>query len=151
MKKLFSLLMPFFLFIVCLCLSNCKKKIDKLNIVLYNKSLFVIQKYIQGRWELIYGKGGISANNIQYYHDDLWDFDNNRVRILSNGNVFADTTIQWSYEMGSYTNGGYTYVMNFYDKRNVPSVYVVDRIYNDTLILHDLASDAVFFHFIKSN
>jgi len=143
------------LFIASFCFSNCKKENTPqkatLNIILYDTSLSVIQQYIQGKWELIYGKGGIAANTIQYYHNNFWEFNNDRVKILDNGNISADTTIQWIYDLGTFTNGDSTFTMKFYDAKNVPWIYVIDRIYNDTLILHDNSSDAVFYHFIKSN
>jgi len=36
------------------------------------------------------------------------------------------------------------------DIQGVPWVYVIEQIYNDTLIYHDNSSDAIFYHFIKS-
>lgn len=154
MKKLVFSIKFYFLFIVCLCFSNCKKNkepIDKSNIVLYDKPLSVIKECIQGKWQLIYGKGGFASNTIQYYHNNFWEFNNNKIRIIDSSNTVADTTIRWVYDRGTFTNGDYTYVMNFYDKRGYIYDYVVDQIYDDTLILHIQASDAVFYHFIKSN
>ena len=142
------------LLIAPFCFSNCKKhnapSKAPLNIILYDTSLSVIQKYIQGKWKLIYGKGGI-ATTTQYYDNNFWEFNNGRVKILDNGNIYADTTINWNYDIGTYTNGDSTFLMKFYDLYGYPSVYDVDRIYNDTLILHDNSSDAYFYHFIKSN
>ncbi len=143
------------LFIASFCFSNCKKENTPqkatLNIILYDTSLSVIQQYIQGKWELIYGKGGIAANTIQYYHDNFWEFNNDRIKIIDSGNTVADTTIRWIFDRGAFTNGDSTYVMNFHDKLGYVYDYVVDQIYNDTLILHEQASDAVFYHFIKLN
>ena len=50
--------------------AQCKKEYTPsvpLTITLYNKPLSTIQSYIKGLWKLHYGKGGIAANNIQYY------------------------------------------------------------------------------------
>ena len=129
--------------ITCLCFSNCNKNKNKSNIILYNKSITTIQSYIHGKWELIYGKGGV-ATTTQYYHNNFWEFNNARVKILDNVNIVADTTIYWNYDLGSFTNGDSTFLMKFYHKENVPWVYVVYIIYNDTLILHDNSSDYIF-------
>ena len=144
-----------FFLTAALCVSRCKKNnstpIDRLNIVLYDKPLSVIRQHIQGKWELIYGKGGFVANNIQYFRNNFWEFNDDSVKISDNSSVYANTSMHWNYDLGTYTNGDSTYLMKFYDKESVPWVYVVERIYNDTLILHDNASDAYFYHFIKSN
>lgn len=149
MKQLLSIFKFCFVLIICFCFA-CKKNVARLNIVLYDKPLPTIRQYIQGKWQLIYGKGGISATNIQYYHNIWWEFNDDRIKILGDGLIYVDTTVQWNYDLGTYTNGDSTFLMKFYNNQYVPSVYVTDRIYNDTLILHDNSSDAVFYHFIKS-
>ena len=72
---LFAFRLCFFL-ASALCVSRCKKDnstpIDRLNIVLYDKPLSVIRQHIQGKWQLIYGKGGI-ATNTQYYYNNFWE------------------------------------------------------------------------------
>jgi hypothetical protein len=140
--------------------SNCKKNVeppvDKSNIVLYNKPLSVIQECIKGKWKLEYEKGGIcsicinnSFRNVSY----IWQFNkNNKIKRIYNDSVFTDSRIKWIRDLGTYTNGDYTYIMHFSDKRAYPYDYIVDRIYNDTLILYDAYTvDAVSYHFIKSN
>jgi len=131
------------------CFAQCKKEHTALNITLYDKPLSTIQYYIQGNWKLNYGKGGICGSCIQYYDSSTWKFVNNRIEETYKGSIRADTTINWTKDLGTYTNGDSTFVMNFYDKLGYPSNYVVDRIFNDTLILHDNSSDAVFYHFTK--
>ena len=64
-----------------------------------------------------------------------------------NGAIISDTTIMWYEDTDNYS--GSTYIMKFYDKQNVPWNYIVDGIYNDTLIIHDFSSDAMFYHFTK--
>lgn len=123
--------------------------------MLYNKPLSVIQENIQGNWKLEYEKGGFCSTCINYFNNVsyLWQFNtDNKIKRIYNDSVFTDTTIKWIRDLGIYTNGDSTYIMNFYDKRGYPYNYIVDEIYNDTLILHDAyAVDAVFYHFIKSN
>lgn len=151
MKKysLFIILALLFLF----SFVQCKKDNEELlhNIVLYNQPLSTIQKYIQGKWEFVYGKGGISSNTLYYCDNCFMQFTSDN-KVISNSFAMTDaTTILWVKDIGTYTNNESTYLMTFKDKQGVPWVYVVDRIYNDTLILHDNSSDAIFYHYIKSN
>lgn len=139
------------LFIIALfCFAQCKKENTSLNITLYDKPLITIQSYIKGKWELRYTKGGICGSCTQQFNNFFWTFsENNRIEKLFNGLVIADTSITWNKDLGTYTNGDSTYIMNFSDKQNVPWNYVVERIYNDTLILHDNSADAVFYRLTK--
>lgn len=133
------------------CFAQCKKEHTALTITLYNQPLKTIQSYIQGNWKLQYGKGGICAICVQHYDSSFWKFNyNNKIEVSYKGAIITDTTITWIKDVGVYTNGDSTFIMNFYDKRGYPSNYVVDRIFNDTLVLHDAYSvDAVFYHFTK--
>lgn len=148
--------------LILFCFATCKKQNPPstenppltgntaLTITLYNKPLDTIQSYIRGRWKCHYGKGGIAANMVQYYNNYYWTFtSNNRVEQTYNGIVVTDTTIKWIRARGSYTNSDSTFIMSFYDKQNVPWVYVVDGFVNDTLVLHNNYADAVFYHFTK--
>ena len=137
---------------VLFCFTQCKKDKGPLNITLYDKPLSTIQNYIQGKWKCHYGKGGIAANNIQYYNNLFWIITTtSKIQISNNGNITTDTTINWIKDVAPYTNGDSTFIMSFFDKLGYPANYVVDKIINDTLILHETAVDAVFYHFTKSN
>lgn len=154
MKILKTFYLPYFLAFLLSVNAQCKKEHNKdpVNLTLYDKPLSVIQSNIHGKWKLHYGKGGICASCIQYYNNVFWTFyPNNRIVQTDNNISYTDTTINWIRDIGTFTNGSLTYIMNFYDKRGNPSNYVVDGISNDTLILHDNSSDAVFYHFKKSN
>jgi hypothetical protein len=87
---------------------------------------------------------------VQYYNDVYWEFNGaNKILLTNNGVVIADTTIRWYKDRGTYTNGDSTFIMQFFNKQNAPSTYVVDRIFKDTLVLHDNSADAVFYFFTK--
>lgn len=136
--------------LILFCSIQCEKQTEHLNVTLYDKPLSVIQSYVQGRWKCHYGKGGIAANQIQHYDNYYWTFtSDNRVQQSYNGDLVTDTTVKWVKALGTYTNGDSTFIMSFSDKRGYPNVYVADRIVNDTLVLHDNSSDAVFYHFTK--
>ena len=136
---------------ISFCFLACKKEQNTPTIILYNKPLKTIRSYIQGNWKLQYGKGGICGSCIQYYDSTFWKFtSNNRIAISYKGTTYTDTIMTWIKELGTYTNGDSTFVMNFYDKRGYPTNLIVEGIFNDTLILHDDSSDAMFYHFTKS-
>ena len=128
---------------------QCRKEVP-LNIVLYNQPLKTIQHYIQGKWKLIYGKGGICGTCITYCNNCYVEFAPNNI-FKSRAFVFTTdtTTIHWVRDIGTYTNGDSTYLMTFKDKQGVPWIYVIEQIYHDTLIFHDNSSDAVFYHCVK--
>ena len=157
MKKVSFIPLSMLTLMTCFCYFRCKKgenfdckgRNTPSNIVLYNKPLPVIQCTIQGKWKCVYGKGGIAVNTIQYYDGFYWSFANNKIIQIYNGDTIANNSIKWVWDRGTYTNGENTFTMKLYDKENVPWVYVVDRILDDTLILHDYSSDAVFYHFIR--
>ncbi|HZX59273.1 MAG TPA: hypothetical protein VFE54_11125 [Mucilaginibacter sp.] len=130
--------------------SQCKKSYSPTNEILYDKSLDEIKAHITGDWTLIYGKGGICGICVQTYSDDFWKITaNDSVRIWGSQSQKANTKINWVKEPGTFTNGDSTYEMQFNDLQGYPFRYVVDRIENDTLILHDNSADAVFYHFVR--
>lgn len=154
MKKISFIIKFWFLLLICLCFSNCKKNseqpIDKLNIVLYDKPLSVIQECIQGKWKLEYEKGGICWPCINYINNFYWDFSiDNKIRQTYNGTLITDATINWKWSKP--VNTDYTYIMNFEDKRGIPYLCVVYEIHNDTLVLTDAGYDPVAYFLVKSN
>lgn len=113
------------------------------------KDLFAeIRSQIQGRWKLEYYKGGI-ANITQYPSNSYYSFISNRILIESNNRVHADTEIKWTKQLAVFSGGIQVFVMNIYDTAGLPWNYVVDRITNDSLVLHDNASDPFHYHFSK--
>lgn len=144
------LLVLLFSFLQCSKDSNDNTSSKRLTIQLYDKSLVTIQSNLKGRWKLEYEKGGICGSCITKFDNFYWEFsENNSIKEIFNGSIVADTTINWYKAIGTYINGDSTYIMNFYDKKNTPWNYVVDGIYNDTLVIHDNSADAVFYHFSK--
>lgn len=134
------------------CFNQCKKHdVTPTNIVLYDKPLETIQRYIHGKWKLAYAVGGICSTCRQECDNCFVEFTLDNKFISNTFAITTDTTtIQWIKDIGILTNKDSTYLMTFKDRHGVPWVYVVERIYNDTLIYHDNSADAVFYHFIKS-
>jgi hypothetical protein len=111
------------LLITCACFSNCKKNNSRQNIILYNKPLPFIQSHIQGKWELLYGKGGTAANTVQYFNNFFWEFTkNNKITEYDNLTKILDTTLNWTYDLGTFTNADSTFIMKFYDPSGYPNV-----------------------------
>ncbi len=155
MKKIFFISKLCILLIIVLCFTNCKKNadkpIDKSNIILYDKPLSVIQQCIQGKWELIYAKGGFTGNYIKYFNDEFWQFGNNKIAIIDSGSVFIDTTIQWKKAPLTFDRSQNTYTLNFYDRYSSPHVLYIERIKNDTLSIADYGLDGFGYYFTKSD
>ena len=149
MKKFF-LIVPLLLIIFC-CVIRCKKD-EPINIVLYDKPLVTIQHYIQGKWKLVYGKGGICGSCVFPCDNCYFEYTSDNRFISKAFAITTDTTtVQWIRDIGMYLNGDSTYIMTFVDKYGAPSSYVIDRIYYDTLIYHDNAWDPMFYHCVRSN
>ena len=148
------------IFISTISCSSCQKSSindnfisDSSNVTLYNQPLNVIQKFITGNWKLIYTDGGFVATKM-YYDSTFWQLSTTKIIQISPfnaGGVFIDTTITWVREMGTYTNGNYTYILHCFDRRNYEYEYAIMQMYNDTLIIHENGIDGLYYHFIKNN
>ena len=127
--------------------SSCKKNVTANNIILYNQPLIVIQQNINGRWRTVYTKGGYSGGTF-YLTNQFWEFsNNNRIKVTDNNSILADTTIFWN--KNTYINKDSVFIMNFFDKHLSHDSFIIDQILNDTLILHDYASDPFYYYLIK--
>src|SRR5947208_6830486 len=108
---------------ILLCFVQCKKEHTAVNIILYDKPLFLIESFIQGTWKLQYEKGGICSICVNHfeYKNFQWQFGSgNKIRQTFENIIITDTVITWKKDIGYYTNGASTYNMNFYDKRGGP-------------------------------
>ena len=152
MKRFFLNSSFFLTILIAIGFSQCKKEPKPLNVALYDKPVNVIQSYIQGKWKVQYGKGGFIGNWIQFYQNVFYEFGSgSRVKITNTGIAITDTTIEWNKEKGIFVEVDSIYTMKFYDKLGYPNVLVPSKIYNDTLILHDYSSDAMFYSLIRMN
>lgn len=116
MKKVFIIPKFCLLLIFCLCLNNCKKKNNGINVTLYNKSLSTIQSYIQGKWTLQYVKGGICGTcKPQVKNNPYMLINSNRI-IFGNDSagVVLDTTIYWIKEKDIFHPSDSTFLLTYY-------------------------------------
>lgn len=139
-----KLLLVLLAFSVC----QCHKTRQTLTISLYNQPLSQIKMYTKGKWRLQYSNGGfayqvIPGKNNQYLQilDD---------RLLAGNDLAAatvDAPLSWYrvYWPGSLNDS--TYLLSA-GNGNYP-YYFIDGIVNDTLIMHDFASDAFYYHYTK--
>jgi hypothetical protein len=149
MKKSF-LIIPLSLVIFCSVI-RCKKD-EPINIVLYDKPLETIQQFIQGRWKLVFGEGGICGICIFPCDNCYVEFTSDNRFISKSFVITTDTTkIHWVKDIGEYLQGDSTYIMEFVDYRGYPGQFVIQQIYYDTLIFYDNASDPMFYHCVRSN
>jgi hypothetical protein len=118
--------------------------------VLWDKPLETIQHYIQGKWKLIYGKGGICGTCVFPCDNCTVEFTSDNRFISKSFVITSDTTtIRWIWDKGSYLGGDSTFVMTFRDKYGVPGSYVIEQIKDDILIYYDNASDPMFYHCVR--
>jgi len=138
------------LFASMLSISGCKKE-TPINIILYDKPLTTIKSYIHGKWNLIYGKGGICGTCVFPCDNCTVEFTTDDRFISKSFVVTTDTTkITWIKDVGMYLQGDSTYLMTFYAYPYFRDAYVIDKIYFDTLIYYDNASDPMFYYCVKS-
>lgn len=148
----------FLLFFSLYLLGSCSKdstelsKADtKLSIVLYNKPLDTITSYVNGKWQLRYYSGGwLSGYIVQRdRYEELWTFSNGKIIQSLHNRIVVDATISWYRTKDVF--GDSTYLLNFDDSNGPGNTYVVDRIFNDTLILFDNATDPFKYRFTRIN
>lgn len=151
-KSIHSIFLFFCLLTALLYCSACKKDGNKVNITLHDKPLSTIQSYKMGKWDLKYEQGGFTAGTYPQT-DFFWTFtSNNKVTESYHDTIVVDASISWVRDKGLFIGSNdSTYIMRFIDKEEVPWNYVVDGIFNDTLVIHDNAYDGMYYHFAKVN
>lgn len=141
------------LLIISFAVFSCKKNADKkLNISLHDKSLSVIQSYIQGSWKLHHELGGYCGSCIYYPKDSSFNLyltlTPERIIFRNAARSTIDTAIVWK-----HVNifGDSTFIMNFHDKNGVPIVLGAREVVNDTLALYQPGPDGMYFYYTKTN
>ena len=129
---------------------TCNKDESKINIVLHDKPLDLIQSSIQGKWKLQKVTGGICNG---CYPPPK----NNPYMIITGDHIVAgndlrvtlDTIIVWKRDRDIFQDS--TYLLSYRDSKSYafPIYKVVDQIRNDTLVLIDDASDAFYYYYTK--
>jgi hypothetical protein len=133
---------------------SCEEKKEDINFHnienLYAQPLPVIEKAILGKWKIVYDKGGIVANLVQYRDNYFVEFTANKQYIYSSPIVTVTAEFEWSKGISYYMSVDSMYVMRF-NKPFIPPL-VMERIYNDTLIfaLYEI-SEMTRSYCIKSN
>jgi hypothetical protein len=139
-----------FLVAIMCCLARCAREHTPLNITLHDKPLRVIESYISGSWKFQYAYGGIMPMRYSDRHNSYMVLQSNHI-VMGNDSsgVVVDGPVLWTRGKDIFNDS--TYLLGFYNTPSYafPYYYVVDRIYNDTLILIDNASDAVYYHYIR--
>lgn len=143
-----SLLLIIFLF----SFAQCKKSDTGLNIILHDKPLNTIQSYIQGKWKLQYTFGGFAAMKYPATHNSYIILNPNNI-IIGNDSagVVVDTAIIWVRAKDIAGDSTYLLTYSYTPGYAFPYAYIVDRIYNDTLVLSDNAYDPISRYYTKFN
>jgi hypothetical protein len=140
-KKIAFIILPT-LMLAMSSFSGCKKQNLPLNVTLYDKDTVTIQKYIQGKWDVVYCKGGI-ANITQYFDGCTAEFTADKKYTISSPVGSETMKYFWRKEL-AYGYTDYVYVMQ-------PKVIIFNAIKNDTLIYHEASVDAISYYLIKSS
>jgi hypothetical protein len=130
--------------------ANSENSFIPINITLYDKSPDIIQHYIQGKWQMVYSKGGLIANLIQPYDNHFVEFTSDGKYIYTSPIENYAATIQWDRVAGNlyYSDVDSTYIM----VTNPYQSLLMGEIKNDTLVyLEYYVSDPMFYHCVKIN
>ena len=118
-----------------------------INITLHDQPIDTILHYIQGKWQVVYGKGGFMANMIHHYDNYFMEFTSDGKYISNRDNYTYTATIRWDRVHSlpySVTDSSWLMVVNPY-----PSL-LMDEIKNDTLIYHEYyVSELLFDYCVK--
>jgi hypothetical protein len=115
--------------------------------ILYNKPLDTIKKYIQGKWRIVIVRGGIAEINlcVNNFYSEFFKDD----KFISNAYLSSPGTdtfrVKWVKE--SYYQDS-TYVITLYDEswNSVGTSYFIHQIYYDTLIYKDCYVDGLSYY-----
>jgi hypothetical protein len=153
MKKIHTkIVIPALLFLLGFLLigmSGCEKEntsTEPINITLYDKDSTTIQNYIQGKWEVVYATGGMTADYIHYFNDCTAEFTADKKHISSSP-FGSDTTEYYWVKHAKYTGSSDSvYIME-------PRSLYFEGIKNDTLVYSDapmIMSEPMGYYLIKS-
>ncbi|GAB6012988.1 hypothetical protein [Viscerimonas tarda] len=148
MKKILFILTA--LFVLTTGMAGCDKEEETSpqNISLYGKDSLTIQKYIQGKWNLVYAKGGIAANYIHYFNDCTVEFTADK-KYITSGNGTTHTLMYYWQKYAIYT--GSTDSICIMQPIGTLFEMLFEEIRNDTLIYSDaFISEPMTYFLVKS-
>ena len=136
--------------VVGLLWTDCKKHDAPFNITLKDKPLIIIKAAIQGRWQMHYAYGGLSGHTRIDYTSRFIKFTDNHILFCDNAKSLADTLFYWKRVIDIFSQlRGSIFTMTFSDKRDYPYSWVVDGIYQDTLLLVDYGPDPMNYYLTR--
>jgi hypothetical protein len=119
----------------------CNKNKEEIDVDFSNienlceQPISVIEKAIQGKWKIVYYKGGLIANMIQYPDNHLVEFTSDKKYMDTTPIATFTTKFKWSKELRYSTSGDAVYIMRFQDAGVTP--LLMKEIHNDTLVFHE--------------
>jgi hypothetical protein len=144
MKKIKCLLLS--LLVASCFLSGCKKE-EHLNIILFNQPLEIIQKYIQGKWKLVYLREGYSGRTERFLDlPEVTFTSDNRYLFRNNSSPYSvDQVITWEKGIDSFVSRDTIWLMNV----GISTSSIV-KIYYDTLIYHNTIIDGYTHYLVRA-
>lgn len=155
MNKNNFILFSTLLLIVLFSFAQCKKEDVPLhvplNITLYDKPLSTIQYYITGKWKVEYAKGGFCGTCIYLPRNNQYMQVNPDRIIFGNDStgIVVDTAVIWERTKDIFGDSTYLLTYSYPPAYVFPITYVVDKIYNDTLVLIENHYDYITTYFTK--
>ncbi len=116
--------------------------------ILQDKPLANIRACVVGNWQMHYRKGGIGLTKQTLTNTFVNIRANDSIYFTFEGVLRAQTRIEW--KDGISLPGTKTYTMNFHDNVGSFYVWVVERIYSDTLVFYDEATDPFGYYMTKN-
>lgn len=117
--------------------------------ILQDKPLFNIRACILGNWQMHYRQGGIGLTRQNLTNTFLEIKPDDSIYFKFEGILQAQTKIDW--QEGVSLPGTKTYTINFKDNKGSFYVWVVERIYSDTLVFYDNATDPFGYYMTRVN
>ncbi len=135
------------LFALVACCQNDSNPVYSCEGILYDKSLANIRACVIGEWQVHYRRGGIGFTRENFANTFLKIKENDSIYFTFEGISMAETRIMWN--EGVSIPGPKTYTINFDDKNGSFYIWVVEKIYSDTLVFYDNVSDPFSYYMTK--
>lgn len=137
-----------YLLLVSILLVSCSKEKEKetepINIILYNKSLSVIQEYIEGKWNLDYASGGIMGATYVDTINSYIIFSSDHITIGDDiRGIITDTTLIWKKVKIQEDS------INVYIHPGTSIYTIVIEIKNSNLITSDYLADGFMYSYSR--
>lgn len=115
---------------------------------LTDKPLPNIRACVTGNWQIHYRRGGIGLIRQNLTNTFLEIKPDDSIYYTIEGSLKAQTKIEWKNEVS--IAGSMTYTINFNETNGAFHVWVVNKIFSDTLAFYDNSSDPFGYYMTRA-